>query len=79
MIDIYDTESDALIGSITEAELEYLKEVLEEESLDDMDYYFTADTIDLLTEDGRATDHLLEVLRKGLGAEEGVELRWEHR
>ncbi|MEO8294382.1 MAG: galactosyldiacylglycerol synthase [Gemmatimonadota bacterium] len=79
MIDIFDAESDALIGTITEAELEYLKEVLEEESLDDKDYFFTADTIDLLTEDGQATDHLLEVLRKGLGTEDSVELRWEHR
>ncbi len=78
MIDLYNTESDELIGSITEAELDYLKEVLEEEALDDTDYYFTADTIDLLTEDGRATDHLLEVLRKAVGEEDGVELRWEH-
>lgn len=79
MIDLYNTDTDDLIGSITEAELDYLKEVLEEESLDDTDYYFTTDTIDLLTEDGRATDHLLEVLRKAVGEEDGVELRWEHR
>lgn len=76
MIDLYDTSSNALVGTITEAELEYLKEVLEEESLGDVDYYFTADTIDLLTEDGGATDHLLRVLRDALGKAEGMELRW---
>ena len=76
-IDLYDTATNALVGSITEAELEYLQEVLEEESLEDKDYYFTADTIDLLTEDGGATDHLLKVLRDALGKAEGIELRWD--
>lgn len=79
MIDLYDTSTNALVGSITDAELQYLREVLEEESMGDMDYYFTADTIDLLTEDGEATDHLLEVLRDALGDAEGVELRWHER
>jgi hypothetical protein len=75
-IDLYDTATNALVGTITEAELEYLREVLEEESLEDKDYYFTADTIDLLTEDGGASDHLLKVLRDALGKAEGIELRW---
>jgi hypothetical protein len=79
VIDLYDTSSNALVGTITEAELEYLREVLEEESLGDTDYYFTADTIDLLTEDGGATDHLLKVLRDALGKADGVELRWHER
>lgn len=75
-VDLYDTATNALVGSISQAELEYLQEVLEEESLEDKDYYFTADTIDLLTEDGGATDHLLKVLRDALGKAEGIELRW---
>lgn len=79
MIDLYDTATKALVGSITEAELEYLGEMLEEESSTDQDYYFEKETLELLGTDGRATDHLLELLRSALGAAEGVELRWERR
>ena len=79
MIDLYDTATKALVGSITEAELKYLVDVLEEESLADRDYYFEKATLDLLGNDGRATDHLLQVLRGALGSAEGVELRWQRR
>jgi hypothetical protein len=35
--------------------------------------------MELLAEDGRATDHLMALLRKAIGASEGVELRWRSR
>ena len=79
MIDLYDTATNKLAGSITDAELQYLVDVLEEESLADRDYYFEKATLDLLGSDGRATDHLLQVLRSALGSAEGVELRWQRR
>ncbi|MEO8450518.1 MAG: hypothetical protein ABI647_12035 [Gemmatimonadota bacterium] len=78
MIDLYNKATNELIGSITEAELKLLVDRLEETSLEDRDYYIQAGTIDLLA-DGTATDHLLQVLRTGLGSEEGVEVRWEKR
>jgi processive 1,2-diacylglycerol beta-glucosyltransferase len=78
MIDVYDNESGKLIGSITEAELKVLVDALEEESIADQDYYIDAATIDLLG-DGRATDHLLQLLRTALGTREGVEIRWQTR
>ena len=37
-----------------------------------------AATIDLLG-DGRASDHLLGLLRSALGSSEGVEIRWQRR
>ncbi len=79
MIDLYDTATDRIVGSITPAELIVLQEALEGESLDDQDYYFSADTIDLLSTNGRASDHLLQLLRAALGSAEGVELRWQVR
>jgi hypothetical protein len=79
MIDLYDTATNARIGTITEAELQYLEGSLEQESVEDQDYYFDAATIDLLAQDGRATDHLLELLRKALGSADGVELRWRQK
>lgn len=78
MIDLYNNETQELLGSLTEAELQVLIDGLEEESLEDRDYYITAATIDLLA-DGRATDHLVNLLRKALGEREGAEIRWQRR
>ena len=78
MIDRYNSAIQQLLGSLTEAELRVLIEGLEEESLEDRDYYITAATIDFLA-DGRATDHLVHLLRTALGDEEGVEIRWQRR
>jgi hypothetical protein len=78
MIDLYNNETNALIGSITEPELDLLIESFEEETSDDQDYWITADTIEMIA-DGRATDHLLKILREALGDSEGVEVRWQER
>jgi len=78
MIDLYNGETDQLIGSITEAELQTLADALEEESADDQDYFIDLATIDLLG-DGRATDHLLHLLRTAVGSGEGIEVRWKRR
>jgi len=78
MIDLYNAATNQLVGSITEADLKVLVDALEEESPEDQDYYIDAATIDLLG-DGRATDHLLALLRSALGSSEGVEIRWQRR
>ncbi len=78
MIDLFDQESGALLGSITENELQLLVDSLEEESSTDQAYYIGAATISLLG-DGRATDHLLHLLKTALGTREGVEVRWARR
>jgi hypothetical protein len=78
MIDLYNSETNQLIGSITENELQTLADALEEESADDQDYFIDSATIELLG-DGRATDHLLHLLRTAVGAGEGIEVRWQRR
>jgi hypothetical protein len=78
VIDVYDNGTNQLLGSITEAELQVLVDALEEESDKDQDYFIDAPTIDLIA-DGRATDHLVTLLRTALGSAEGVDIRWERR
>lgn len=78
MIDLYNAATNRLIGSITDADLQVLIDGLEEESSEDQDYYINAATIDLLG-DGRATEHLLRLLREALGSSDGVEIRWTRR
>jgi len=78
MIDLYDESTNRLIGSITEADLKVLVDALEEESTADRDYYIDAATIDVIA-DGRATEHLVGLLRKAIGQKPGVDIRWERR
>ena len=78
MIDLYINDTNELVGSITDADLRVLIDALEEESEDDQDYWIDKATIDVLG-DGRATEHLLGLLRKAVGSSNGVEVRWERR
>jgi hypothetical protein len=78
MIDLYNATANQLIGSITEAELKVLQDALEEESSQDQDYFIDPATIDVLG-DGRATEHLLNLLRTAVGSSDGVDIRWQRR
>jgi hypothetical protein len=78
VIDLYNKSTDELLGSITESDLHVLIDALEEEASDDQDYYIDAAAIDVIG-DGRATEHLLGLLRKALGDAEGVDIRWSRR
>ena len=78
MIDVYNDTTGELLGSVTEADLKVLTDALEEESTQDQDYYIDSATLDVIA-DGRASDHLVAILRKALGSSEGVDIRWERR
>ena len=75
MIQLHDAERNTPIGTITEAHLQFLIEELEEESAEDRDYYLSADTIDMLEEDG-ADSQLVSLLRGALAGREGLDIRW---
>ena len=77
-IELYDKDENRHLGDITEAELEFLVNHLEETSDEDQDYFIDEATIDFLA-DGEATDHLIDLLRKAVGSGEGVEIRWKRR
>jgi hypothetical protein len=78
MIDLYNVATNQLLGSITEADLRVLVDALEEESQQDQDYYIDAATIDVVA-DGKATEHLVRLLRTALGSADGVDIRWQRR
>ncbi len=75
MIQLYDKEMGAPIGTITEDNLRFLIELLEEESGDDQDYYFTEATLDLL-EEGGADTALVSLLRMALNGRAEMEVCW---
>ena len=76
MIEVYDNESGVLIGTITEEQLQFLIDELEETSTKDQDYYLDAAMLDALEEAG-ADDDLMDLLRGGLGDRDDLEIRWE--
>jgi hypothetical protein len=75
MIRLYDSERDTFIGTITDGQLQFLIDELEEESAEDRDYYLSADTIDMLEQDG-ADAELMSLLRSALAGREGFDVRW---
>lgn len=75
-IHLYTKNTNALIGAITEADFRVLADALEEESTTDTDYFIDRATIDVIG-DGRASGHLLHLLRAAVGSSDGVDVRWE--
>ena len=64
------------LGAISETDLQFLIDNLEEETSDDQDYYLRPETIAMLEERG-ASSALIELLRTALGDRQGVEVRWQ--
>ena len=69
-----DTEAD--IGIISDAQLRFLVEQLEEEHDEDQDYYIDRDTLELLADNG-IDDELLAMLEKALGDDDSMDIAWD--
>lgn len=75
MIQLHDKDTGARIGTISEENLKFLVDQLEEESDDDKDYYINETTIDNFEESG-ADRELVSLLRSALGSRTEMEIRW---
>jgi len=75
MVQLYDKQTGAEVGTLTDDQFQYLVDQLEEESSDDDDYYLNRTTVDLL-ESGGADPELVQVLRNALGDREEMDIRW---
>lgn len=78
MIDLNDKETGRFIGTITEEQLQFLIDQLEEESLIDKDYYINLATLEMFEEKGIDQD-LLRMLKNALGTRVDMELEWTKR
>ena len=76
MIRVYDNEMGALVGTITEEQLQFLIDQFEETSISDQDYYLDVNTLAVLEGAGAAAS-LMDLLRSALGDRSGCEIRWE--
>jgi hypothetical protein len=76
MIELYDAATNARLGAITEEQLQFMTDQLEEESLTDQDYYINQATLDTFQKRG-APAGLVELLRQGLAGREEMDIRWD--
>lgn len=76
MVRLYDKANDAEIGTITDDQLQFLADKLEEESAGDDDYYINRTTVHILEQEGGDAE-LISVLRSALGEREEMDIRWE--
>lgn len=75
MAKLYDNETGRLIGTISQEDVDFIIRQLEEEGLEDQDYYLEPVTLDWF-EDHGASPALVQMLRDALGDSEGMEIAW---
>jgi hypothetical protein len=78
VITLYDKNTGAYLGTLSDDHLQFLQAHLEEESPEDTDYYLNPATLALLEQVG-ASAELLRLLRQALGERNEVEIRWERQ
>jgi len=77
MAKLIDSDSGKLLGTISPEDMAFIIDQLEEESVDDQEYYVDADTIDWFEDQGASPD-LVKLLRTALGKQEGMDIRWKN-
>ena len=75
MIRVRDKDTGEELGTISEEQLRFLADQLEEEFSEDNDYYIDASLLQLFEQRGADSD-LLTLLKTALGSREGVEIQW---
>ncbi len=73
---LYNKKTGALLGTVSDEDVECLVDVLEEEDSKDVDYFIDLDTADILEDNGASID-MMQMLRAAIGASEGIDVRWE--
>ena len=69
-------DTDKEIGQITDKQLAFLVEQLEEEHDEDKDYYIDRETLELLSDNG-CDPELLALLEKALDRDDEMDIAWK--
>ena len=76
MIQLYNEETGVLIGEISAKQLSFLVDELEEDSIEDKDYYLSEATVNMLEADD-ADPALITLLRQALDEHGEVDIVWK--
>ncbi|HSH54281.1 MAG TPA: hypothetical protein VK967_04565 [Methylotenera sp.] len=75
MITLKEKNTNKWLGSITEDQLQFLIDQLEEEHKDDQDYWLNRITLDVLKENGADTA-LTSMIEEAMGDKDEIEFYW---
>lgn len=75
MASLYNANTGVLLGNLSESQLQFLIDHLEEEETADEDYYINQATVDLLQGQG-AGPELIELLQKAIADTGDADVRW---
>jgi hypothetical protein len=75
MIELRNKETSAPIGEITDEQLSFLIDMLEEEDVEDQDYWIDPMTLQYFQENG-GDPGLIKLLQDAIGESEGIEIEW---
>jgi hypothetical protein len=75
MINLYDTQTNTLLGQVSEKDLQFMIDHLEEEFLEDQDYSITPLMLGYFQEEN-ASPALMDALTRALGGRDEVLVRW---
>ena len=78
MIELRNEDTGELLGNITEKQLQFLIDQLEEEDSEDTDYYINPATVEMFEQNG-ADPQLIEILREALLGHPDLEVRWTRK
>ena len=73
---LIDAADGRVLGTVSDEQFQELADSLEEESLDDRDYYLIVDTVDLLEAQNVDRD-LVALLRTALGDRDEMDVNWQ--
>jgi hypothetical protein len=76
MITLHEKDTNKPLGSISEGQLQFLIDQLEEEWLEDHDYSITSLLLDVFEAEGGADPALVSLLRDALGGRDEVNIVW---
>ena len=75
MIALRDKDTGSDLGTISEEQLRFLADQLEEEYAEDRDYYINRTMLDVMRQNG-ADPGLVDLLSKAIGDRDGIEIEW---
>jgi hypothetical protein len=75
MVELFRKSDNAVLGTISDEEFQFLEDNLEEESLNDEDYTLDKLTLEYLRGNGMSA-HLHQLLSAALGEQEEIEVRY---
>ena len=75
MISLRDKDTGVDLGTISEEQLQFLVDQLEEEYAEDRDHYINRTTVEIMQQSG-ADPELINLLSEAIGDRDGVEIEW---